>query len=138
MLIDGRVQAAKLIYSPLPVYSAAVKKAGIQGTVVLEILIGKDGKVKLLHYVSGPPLLVNATMRAVRQWRYSPTMLNGKPVEVDTEVRIVYRLGENRGLNPESKTPLLPPGRFLPQRQQRFVIPRRPVPKVLPKRFVPI
>lgn len=137
MPIDGRVQAAKLVYSPLPVYPAAVKKAGIQGAVILEILIGKDGRVKQLHYVSGPPRLARPSMEAVRQWRYRPTLLNGEPVEVDTAVRIVYRHGENRGLNPELKTPLLPPGRFLP-RQRQFVVPRHPVPKVLPKRLVPI
>lgn len=74
----------------------------------------------------------------LRRWRYSPTLLNGEPVGVDTEVSIVYRHGENRGLNPESKTSLRPPGQFQHRPkpvhwvQRRGIEPRRKPAVVVP------
>jgi len=60
----------------------------------LHAIIGKDGTVQQLQLVSGPPLLVNAAMDAVRQWRYQPTELNGEPVDVDTTIQVVFTLGD--------------------------------------------
>ncbi|MGC2331795.1 MAG: TonB family protein [Candidatus Acidiferrales bacterium] len=92
--IGGNVMQAKAIDRVQPVYPAIARAAHVQGTVVLHAIISKDGTVQQLQLVSGPPLLVNAAMDAVRQWRYSPTELNGEPVEVDTTIQVVFTLGD--------------------------------------------
>ncbi|HVB08160.1 MAG TPA: TonB family protein [Candidatus Acidoferrales bacterium] len=86
------VAVANLVHKVQPVYPPIAKTAHIQGTVVLHVLIAKDGSVKHLTFVSGPPLLMRAAMDAVTQWRYKPTLLNGNPVEVDTTITIVFNL----------------------------------------------
>jgi periplasmic protein TonB len=91
--VGGNVQAASLVHQMMPVYPPIAKTAHISGTVVLHAIIGKDGAVQNLEYVSGPPLLMKSAMDAVRQWRYKPTMLNGDPVEVDTTISVVFSLG---------------------------------------------
>ncbi len=91
--VGGNVQAAKLLRQVMPQYPAIAKAARIQGTVVLHAVIAKDGTIKQLQFVSGPPLLVQAAMNAVREWRYQPTLLNGQPVEVDTINSVVVTLG---------------------------------------------
>jgi periplasmic protein TonB len=92
--IGGNVMQAKAIDRVQPTYPAIARAAHVQGTVVLHAIIAKDGTVQQLQLVSGPPLLVNAAMDAVRQWRYSPTELNGEPVEVDTTIQVVFTLGD--------------------------------------------
>jgi TonB family protein len=82
----------------MPVYPPIAKQAHISGTIVLHCIIGKDGSVQQLEFVSGPPLLMKSAMDAVRQWTYQPTSLNGKPVEVDTTVSVVFTLG---GVTPD-------------------------------------
>jgi len=91
--VGGNVQAASLVHQMMPVYPPIAKTAHISGTVILHAIIGKDGTVQNLEYVSGPPLLMKSAMDAVRQWRYKPTMLNGEPVEVDTTISVVFSLG---------------------------------------------
>jgi TonB family protein len=91
--IRGNVAAAKLTHQVPPVYPPIAKTAHISGTVVLHCIIAKDGSVKQVEYVSGPPLLLKAAMDAVRQWTYQPTVLNGAPIEVDTTVTVVFTLG---------------------------------------------
>ncbi|MGA8222385.1 MAG: energy transducer TonB [Candidatus Acidiferrales bacterium] len=91
--VGGNVQAASLVHQMMPVYPPIAKTAHISGTVILHAIIGKDGTVQNLEYVSGPPLLMKSAMDAVRQWRYKPTMLNGDPVEVDTTISVVFSLG---------------------------------------------
>ncbi len=97
--IGGNVQAAKMTHQVMPVYPPIAKQAHISGTIVLHCIIGKDGSVEQLEFVSGPPLLMKSAMDAVRQWTYQPTSLNGKPVEVDTTVSVVFTLG---GVTPDS------------------------------------
>jgi protein TonB len=63
-----------------------------EGTVKLQAIINREGKIENLHLVSGPALLVNAAMEAVRTWRYRPLLLNGEPVEVITEVEVIFTL----------------------------------------------
>lgn len=92
--IGGNVMQAKAIDRVQPSYPAIARAAHVQGTVVLHAIIAKDGTVQQLQLMSGPPLLVNAAMDAVRQWRYSPTELNGEPVEVDTTIQVVFTLGD--------------------------------------------
>ena len=87
------VMQASLIRQPMPVYPQIAKTAHISGTVVLHAIIGADGAVQDLQYISGPPLLMRSAMDAVRQWRYRPTMLNGEPTAVDTTVSVVFTLG---------------------------------------------
>jgi protein TonB len=86
------VQDAKLAFAPRPVYPQIAKAARSQGVVKIEATIATDGRIKDLRVVSGPPLLVNAALEAVRQWRYQPTLLNGAPVEVLTEIDINFTL----------------------------------------------
>jgi len=91
--IGGNVMAASLIRKVDPIYPPIAKTAHISGTVVLHAIIGRDGSVQDLQYVSGPPLLMKSALDAIRQWRYKPTMLNGEPVEVDTTISVVFSLG---------------------------------------------
>jgi protein TonB len=91
--VGGNVQAASLVHQVLPVYPQIAKTAHISGTVVLHAIIGKEGTVQNLEFISGPPLLMKSAMDAVSQWRYKPTMLNGEPVEVDTTISVVFTLG---------------------------------------------
>lgn len=74
-------------------YPAIAKSARIQGTVVLQAMISKEGTIENLRVLSGPPMLQQAAMEAVRTWRYKPYLLNGDPVEVETQVNVVFTLG---------------------------------------------
>src|ERR1700733_2918233 len=91
--VGGNVASAKITHLVQPVYPQAAKAAHISGTVVLHCIIAKDGTIMELTYISGPPLLLKAAMDAVHQWTYQPTLLNGKPVEVETTVSVVFTLG---------------------------------------------
>jgi protein TonB len=91
--IGGGVQAAKLMFAPKPRYSPLAIAAHIEGTVRIQAIIAIDGSIRNLQVMSGPPLLVNPAMEAVKQWRYQPTLLNGSPVEVITEIDVVFTLG---------------------------------------------
>ena len=91
--LGGQVQAAKIVAQPQPLYPALARQARIQGNVVLHAIIDKDGRVGQLEVVSGHPLLVQAALDAVKQWRYQPTQLNGDPVEVDTTITVTFVLG---------------------------------------------
>jgi protein TonB len=86
------VQAAKLIFGPKPHFSPLALAARIQGTVKLQAVIAADGSIQNLRVMSGPPLLAGAALDAVKQWRYQPTLLNGAPVEVITEIDVVFTL----------------------------------------------
>jgi len=74
-------------------YPAIAKAARIQGTVVLQATISKGGTIEGLRVLSGPPMLQQAAEEAVRTWRYRPYLLNGEPVEVETQVNVVFTLG---------------------------------------------
>jgi len=76
------------------VYPPLAKAARVQGTVKFEAVIGKDGSIQNLHMISGPPLLVQAAMQAVQQWKYRPTLLNGEPVEVITTIDVNFTLSQ--------------------------------------------
>ena len=90
--VEGSVQQAKLVSQTHPVYPPMARQAGITGTVVLGVLIGKDGTVQNLQVLSGTAALVAAAMQAVQQWKYQPTLLNGDPVEVLTSVNVTFAL----------------------------------------------
>ncbi len=87
--VNKDVQKAKLIHTISPMYPPLNYKR-VDGTVVLHVLIGKNGAVKSAQYVSGPDNLRDSAVKAVLQWRYEPTLVNGAPVEVDTTVSVVF------------------------------------------------
>jgi len=90
--VSSKVMSGNLLTKAVPVYPPGAKKAKIQGTVVLSVVIGDDGNVKNIQVVSGPNELQQASIDAVRQWTYKPYLLNGDPVEVKTTVNIIYSL----------------------------------------------
>jgi protein TonB len=92
--VGGNVQAANLVRKVTPVYPPLAKQARIQGTVRFTAIIGKDGTIQNLQLVSGHPLLVSAAQDAVRQWVYKPTLLNGEPVEVVTQIDVNFTLSQ--------------------------------------------
>jgi len=91
--VGGEVQAARLMHEVTPAYPPIARQARIAGTVALSATIASDGTVKDLRLLSGNPLLVDAAVNAVKQWTYRPTYLNGKPVQVLTEVDVRFTLG---------------------------------------------
>jgi TonB family protein len=91
VLVGGNVQQGRLIRMVRPVYPPVAAASQLEGTITLKAVISKDGEVKELRYVSGPSLLSNAALDAVRQWRYQPTLLNGEPVEVETTILLVFK-----------------------------------------------
>jgi len=86
------LQAGRLLNRAAPSYPAEAMQQRIEGTVRLHAVIGDDGNVLRLDPVSGPPLLVEAAVIAVRQWRYAPTLFNGHRIQVQDDVRLVFRL----------------------------------------------
>jgi protein TonB len=93
MCISSGVMAGNLVEKVIPQYPAIAKAARIQGIVVLQATISKDGTIQNLRIISGPPMLRQAALDAVRSWRYKPYLLNGEPVEVETTVNVVFNLG---------------------------------------------
>ena len=86
--VSQAVMQGMKLYEVAPVYPA---DAGAQGSVVLEAIIGKDGTVQNLHVLStASPLLNQAAIDAVKQWKYRPYLLNGQPVEVDTQITVNF------------------------------------------------
>jgi TonB family protein len=92
--VGGDVQQNNLISQPKPLYPALAKAARVQGTVRFEATIDKEGRIANLQLLSGPPLLVQAALEAVRQWTYRPTLLNGQPVTVVTTVDVNFTLSQ--------------------------------------------
>jgi len=90
--VSTGVQQAKRSNYVEPIYPPLAKQARIQGVVKLQAIIGRDGTIQNLTVVSGHPLLVQAALDAVQQWRYSPTLLNNEPVEVETIIEVNFRL----------------------------------------------
>lgn len=95
--VGGDVQAGLILQMIQPVYPALARRGRIQGNVQLKAIISADGKIKTLTVVSGHPLLVDAALDAVRHWTYQPTLLNGSPVEVKTEILVRFELGHKAG-----------------------------------------
>jgi protein TonB len=75
-----------------PVYPALARAARIQGAVVLAAVISKAGTIQHLQVLSGQPMLVNAALEAVSQWRYRPYVLNGEVIEVETQITVNFKL----------------------------------------------
>jgi len=92
--VGGDVQSTKIVNKATPVYPALAKQARIQGTVRLTVTISTDGTVSDIQLISGHPLLVEPAVEAVKQWVYQPTLLNGNPVSVITEVTVNFTLSQ--------------------------------------------
>jgi len=86
----GKVAPAQLLYHKDPEYPTPARQMGVHGQVVLEATIGTDGKVTAVKIISGHPLLVPAAKAAVMQWRYRPTLLDGKPVENTSQITLDF------------------------------------------------
>ena len=90
--VASRVAEANLIHDVAPQYPPEAGRARVEGTVVLMAVIGKDGSVQDVRVESGLPILAQAAVDAVKQWRYRPYLLNGEPVEVDSRITINFTL----------------------------------------------
>jgi protein TonB len=90
--IGGDVKAAKLISSVSPVYPILAKNQHVSGDVRLDALIDANGRVTTMKVISGPTLLHQAAMEALRQWKYQPAALDGKPVPMHLTVTLQFRL----------------------------------------------
>jgi len=90
--VSGGVAESHLIHKVIPEYPEQAKQSRIQGTVILRAVIDKSGNIIELTPISGHPMLVPTAVDAVRQWRYSPYILNGDPVEVETTVTVNFNL----------------------------------------------
>ena len=90
--VPAYVMENNLITSRVPAYPEAAKAEGVQGRVLLQATISKEGEVEQLHVIDGDPVLRAAAMDAVSKWRYRPYTVNGRPVEVSTNIRVDFRL----------------------------------------------
>jgi protein TonB len=90
--VSQGVSQGLLIHQVKPTYPPLARQARIQGTVVLQAVISKDGSIEHLTLVSGHPMLAPAAIEAVKQWKYKPYFLNGEPVEVDTQINVNFTL----------------------------------------------
>jgi TonB family protein len=93
--VGGNVQAANLLSQTRPDYPPLAKAARVQGTVRFDATIGKDGTMQDLKVVSGPPLLIQSALDAVKTWVYKPTLMNGNPVDVVTTIDVTYTLAQD-------------------------------------------
>ncbi len=90
--VPSSMEEGLLIHKTLPVYPVIARETRTQGTVVLEATISRSGTIENLRVDSGPPMLRQAALDAVSNWRYRPYLLNGAPIEVETTVNVVFRL----------------------------------------------
>lgn len=90
--VASRVAEANLIHDVPPQYPPEAGRERIEGTVVVVAVIGTDGTVKDVRVESGPALLAQAAIDAVKQWRYKPYLLNGTPVEIDSRITINFTM----------------------------------------------
>ncbi len=88
--VGGNVQAAKLVHRVYPTYPEAARQARVSGTVILEVTVDEKGNVTGVRVLRGNQLLDKAAVDAVRQWKYSPTVLNGEAVPVIATVTVNF------------------------------------------------
>ena len=90
--VSSGVSTGMLVRKVPPSYPPLARQARIQGTVVLQATISKAGSIENLQLISGHPMLAPAAIEAVKQWKYKPYLLNGEPVEVETQVQVNFTL----------------------------------------------
>ncbi len=90
--VSGGVMEGMLVHRVLPVYPTIARATHTAGRVELQATISRTGTIENLRVVSGPPLLIQAAIDAVKQWRYRPYLLNGDPVEVETSINVDFTM----------------------------------------------
>ena len=98
LFIPADVMVGLQIHTVNPEYPAKARKARISGIVILEAIISKTGDIVDLHAKCGPEILQEPSIKAVREWKYSPYLLHGKPVEVRTTITVTFALGDKKKL----------------------------------------
>jgi protein TonB len=93
--VGGSIRAPRRIRNVPPVYPSIAQQASVQGYVIIEAVIGTDGRVKDARVLGGQPMLQEAALEAVKQWEYTPTLLGGVPVEVIMNVTVHFKLNES-------------------------------------------
>jgi len=88
--ISSGVAQGQLVHQVTPIYPTQARQASVHGTVVLQAVVGKDGKVQNVRALSGPPMLIKPAVDAVKQWRYKPFTVNGEPTEADIDVNVNF------------------------------------------------
>ena len=91
----SHMSEGNLVHKVLPAYPPLARSARIQGQVLLQAVISKEGVIENLRLIAGHPMLVPAAIEAVRQWRYRPYVLNNEPVEVETQIIVNFSLAGN-------------------------------------------
>ncbi len=91
--VGSHIKAPRQTYSVQPEYPPLARQAHVSGTVVVDAVLDEHGNVVGAHALSGHPLLIPAALKAVLQWKYEPTLLNGTPVAVEMEVTVHFKLG---------------------------------------------
>lgn len=90
--ISPEIMERNLVHKVNPDYPPMAKIAHLQGDVVLQCSIDKEGNIEDLHAISGPPILIQAALDAVKKWKYKPLLLNGQPVKVETTITVRFRM----------------------------------------------
>jgi protein TonB len=93
IILSRGITEGLLIHKVTPEYPSIARQGRIQGQVLLQAVIGRDGTIQNLQLISGHPMLVKSALDAVRQWRYRPYRLNDQPVEVETQITVNFVLG---------------------------------------------
>jgi len=92
LIVVPEIQQARLVVRVEPQYPALAKQIRLEGTVQIRAVIGKDGTVQSVEILSGHPLLARAAQDAILRWRYTPTLLRGEPVEVETLITVIFKM----------------------------------------------
>ncbi len=90
--VSQGVMEGNIVHRVEPVYPPEARRNHIQGTVLLQATIGKDGRIHDVKAISGPPELIEASIGAIQQWRYRPYLLQGNPVQVETTIKIQFHM----------------------------------------------
>jgi protein TonB len=90
--VGGDIKAPNRVKNVEPIYPPIAQQAKIQGYVIIEATIGKDGRIRNAKVLGGQAMLQEAALSAVKQWQYTPTLLNGVPVEVIMNVTVHFKL----------------------------------------------
>jgi TonB family protein len=91
--VGGNVQPPRVLYRTVPEYPLLAQQAGIQGEVIISAVIDSHGNVVDMKVVSGPPLLYSAAMKALQEWKFEPTYLNGEAVAIKWNASVKFHIG---------------------------------------------
>jgi TonB family protein len=94
VMVSADVMQSLITYRTMPAYPQTAERQGVQGTVLLDTVVGKDGRVLDVRPTSGPPELTGAAIDAVKNWRFSPFTLDGDAVEVETTIGVEFRISD--------------------------------------------